>query len=54
MNTYRVWIRQINETYIDVKAKDSTDAFLKAKQQWREENGPEVRRVEEIDEKEVK
>jgi hypothetical protein len=42
MKTYRVWIEQINQTYIDVKADEIKDAIFKAKQRWRDESCPEI------------
>lgn len=41
--TYRVWIAQINQTYLDVKAKDVAGAIKAAKSQWfAEEATPKV------------
>ena len=35
--TYRVWFNQINQTYVDVKAKDAEEAKEKAYLKWRRE-----------------
>lgn len=45
---YRVYIAQINQDYYDVSAHDEAEARQRAKQLWRNENGPEVISTEEI------
>ena len=35
--TYRVWIAQVNQTYVDVKSSSSDEAYEKAKLKWRRE-----------------
>ena len=37
MTAYRVWIGQINQTYVDVKADNISEARYKAARKWREE-----------------
>lgn len=34
-STYRVWIEQVNQVYVDVKATDTEDARPKAYRKWR-------------------
>lgn len=43
---YRVWIDQINQTYIDVKAESPEQAREKARRKWRKETFPETTQVE--------
>jgi len=35
--TYRVWIEQVNQTYVDVKASDDIEAAEKAVRKWKRE-----------------
>ena len=43
---YRVWTRQVNQTYYDVMASDIDQAREKAVREWRRENGyPEVSEI---------
>lgn len=43
LKQYRVWTRQVNQTYYDVMASDVDQARQKAVREWRRENGyPEV------------
>lgn len=39
MPTYRVWVEQVNQTYLDVKAKNPRDAEEKGYREWRRECG---------------
>lgn len=34
---YRVYIQQINQTYVEVNAFDDIEAMAKAKEKWRKE-----------------
>ena len=53
--TYRVWIAQVNQTYVDVKAVDENDAKVKGYRVWRNEFGhSHVTYIAEIDEPEAK
>jgi hypothetical protein len=36
---FRVWFPQVNQTYVDVKATTSDEAFEKAAKKWRREYG---------------
>lgn len=49
MKTYRVYIEQINQQYYDVKANSREAAISKAEREWKKENGPCCRYVEEQD-----
>ncbi len=52
--TYRVWIAQVNQTYVDVKAVDEDDAKAKGYRAWRNELGhSHVTYVAEIDKPEA-
>lgn len=42
---YRVYINQINQTFVNVEAKDQTSAIAKALKQWKKENEPSVMSV---------
>jgi hypothetical protein len=35
--SFRVWIAQVNQTYVDVKAADRDDAVEKAQRKWKRE-----------------
>tara|TARA_R110000772_G_scaffold162415_3_gene273635 strand:- start:118 stop:300 length:183 start_codon:yes stop_codon:yes gene_type:complete len=35
--SYRVWIEQVNQTWVDVKASDESEAKEKAYRKWRKE-----------------
>lgn len=50
MKTYRVYIRQVNQTYIDVKARTIEGAEGKACREWLKQNGPSVMSVVEFEE----
>ena len=39
---YRVWLGQVNATYIDVNATSLVEAEDKALREWRREYGPQV------------
>jgi hypothetical protein len=50
LKTYRVWIDQINQTYIDVKATNTVDAQDKACRKWRREEAfPNVSDTQELE-----
>lgn len=49
MKTYRVWFRQVNQMYIDVKARTLNSAMIKAGRGWIEENQPSIDYVEKED-----
>jgi len=49
LKTYRVYIEQINQQYYDVKANSRDAAIPKAEREWKKENGPCCRCVEEQD-----
>ena len=51
MKTYRVYIDQINQTYIVVRANGKTAAISKAEKQWKKENAPTVMSVAELEAK---
>lgn len=40
MKSYRVYFRQINQCYYDVKACSRGAAISKAERAWKRENGP--------------
>lgn len=44
---YRVYIHQINQTYLDVTAGNYADAINKALRLWHSLNGPTVMSIEE-------
>jgi len=47
LETYRVWVSQVNATYLDVKASDEEDAKEKGYRKWkREYAGSHVSAVE--------
>ena len=48
MKKYRVWIEQVNATYIDVKARSEEDAKNKALFRWRKEAWPETSDIQEM------
>lgn len=37
--TYRVWVEQVNQTYVDVVARNEEDAKEKGYRKWRREDG---------------
>lgn len=37
--TYRVWIEQVNQTYLDVVAQNEDEAKEKGYRKWRREDG---------------
>ena len=37
LSTYRVWLEQVNQTYVDVRATDEDDARKKGYRKWRRE-----------------
>ena len=37
LKVYRVWIEQVNQTYVDVRAADEDDAIEKGYRKWRRE-----------------
>ena len=37
--TYRVWIEQVNQTYVDVDARNEEEAREKGYRKWRREDG---------------
>jgi hypothetical protein len=37
LSTYRVWLEQVNQTYVDVRALDEEDARDKGYRKWRRE-----------------
>lgn len=37
-DTYRVWIAQVNQTFVDVEAKDADEAREKGYRKWRRED----------------
>jgi len=39
MKKYRVWIEQVNQTYVDVEAESIEEAKEKAYRKWRREDG---------------
>jgi len=50
MNKYRVYISQVNQTYVEVSAKNEEDAREKGYRKWRKEYAhSNVMSVEEID-----
>jgi DnaJ-class molecular chaperone len=49
MNKYRVWISQINQTYIDVKAYNSNEAIRKAYRKWHMEVHPDILSIKKIE-----
>lgn len=49
--TYRVWIEQVNQTYVDVEAESEEDAREKGYRKWRREDGHS--RVSYIEKQEV-
>jgi len=48
MKRFRVYISQVNQTYIDVSASNSDVAERKAEKQWYKENGPSVMSTAEL------
>ena len=46
MEKYRVFIKQINQTHYDVKAKNKENAIKAAKKAWRMDYYPEILEVE--------
>jgi chloramphenicol 3-O-phosphotransferase len=51
LKSYRVWIHQVNQTYVDVKATDEWSAREKGYEKWRKEEAhSEVSYVEENEE----
>ncbi len=38
LTTFRVWVEQVNQTYVDVKAPSPSDAYEKAYRKWRRES----------------
>jgi hypothetical protein len=49
--TFRVWIEQVNQTYVDVKAGSKEEAHEKGYRKWRREEAHSyVGDVQEIDE----
>lgn len=50
MKTYRVWIAQVNQTYVDVQASDHENAIESAQLKWKREcSYPTVLDVREIE-----
>lgn len=45
---YRVWIKQINTSIVEVKAKDRDEAMEKAARKWKREVSGRPEYVEEI------
>ena len=37
LKVYRVWIEQVNQTYVDVRALDEDDASERGYRKWRRE-----------------
>lgn len=38
VKNWRVWIAQVNQTYVDVDANDRDEAEIKASRKWRREH----------------
>lgn len=55
---WRVWVKQVNQTYVDVTAGDVDEAVEKAERQWRRRWTPfrvgDVKRIEGADRKPAK
>jgi len=45
---YRVWIEQINQTVVEVRAKDRNEAVEKALRKWKRETSGSAKYVEQI------
>ena len=46
VNTYAVYVNQINQCRYEVRAEDENEAVIKARKIWRSDNYPDVDTVE--------